>query len=79
MSWKNQDCHELLAEALRKSDERDRELVEANRQLSDVKRAVNAVAARGREQIVALDKDGQCGVADWVRVLCDEIDRLHAM
>jgi len=40
--------------------------------------AANSISARGREQSHALAKDGRHATAEWVRTLCDEIDRLQA-
>ncbi len=40
--------------------------------------AANSISVRGREQSHALAKDGRHATAEWVRTLCDEIDRLQS-
>ncbi len=44
---------------------------------TDRRQEENAVATRGRQQAIALDNDARHPTAEWVRTLCDEIDRLH--
>lgn len=78
MSWNNADCHQLLTDGLRKSDERDQELQDAKGKIEVLERQ-----ARSMQSVIsASDVHGRLLEAErkGYRLLCALYDAsLYAM